>query len=227
MPRYYCLINQAIKMIQINGLQFKYRDGTEWDKYIINDELQGDMYEIPKNPKVVIDIGAHIGGTSILCASKGAEVFAYEPKKSNFDLLVENVALNGFQNKIHCFNKGVGNAGKRKLWLFQNNSGMPSLMDDRFVQTRTEYEMVDVISFNDVMKNIPHCDFMKVDCEGAEWEFLLNLSEENANKIDRIAAELHFEGNEQIGRYLEKFYKVNARPNLEAHCNNRFINCIK
>lgn len=227
MPKYYCFMNEQNHILEIKGLKFRYREGVQWDSYIVNDELQGNMYDIPEHPKVVVDIGAHIGGTSILCASKGAEVYAYEPKKDSFDLLVENARLNGFENKIHCFNKGVGNPGKRKLWLFMDNSGMPSLMDDRFKQERGTYEMVDVISFDEVMKDIPHCDFLKVDCEGAEWEFLLNLSEELANKIDRIAAELHFENNEEIGRHLEKFYKVYAKSDLSTPCNNRFINCTK
>lgn len=216
-----------MKIVEINNLKFKCREGAVWDEYIVNDEFKGNMYDIPEHPKVVIDIGAHIGGTSILCANRGAIVYAYEPKKDTFDVLVENVKLNGFQNRIHCFNKGVGNTGSRKLWLFQENSGMPSLMKDRFKQGRDTYEMVDVISFDEVMESIPHCDLLKVDCEGAEWEFLLNLSKEHAGKIDVITAELHFDGNEQIGRHLEKFYKVDSRPPLSSTAPNRFINCSK
>jgi FkbM family methyltransferase len=227
MPKYYCFINEMDHLLEVRGLKFRYREGTKWDSYIVNDELQGNMYDIPEGLKVVVDIGAHIGGTSVLCASKGAEVYAYEPNKESFDLLVENARLNGFEDKIHCFNKGVGNAGKRKLWLFMNNSGMPSLMDKQFKQERKEYVMVDIISFENVMKDIPHCDLLKVDCEGGEWEFLLNLSEELANKIDRITGELHFDGNEKIGKHLEKFYKVDARPPLNTKTSNRFINCRK
>ena len=52
-----------------------------YDEKILNEELDSsnDIYRIPDNPKMVIDVGAHIGGTSIRCAKMGATVLAYEP----------------------------------------------------------------------------------------------------------------------------------------------------
>jgi FkbM family methyltransferase len=44
-----------------------------------------------------IDVGANVGSYSIWAAERGAEVIAIEPAGDTFALLVENVALNGYQ----------------------------------------------------------------------------------------------------------------------------------
>jgi len=200
----------------------KFYTRGDWDRYIIQDELKGKMYHFPDKMETVLDIGAHIGGTTILCASKGAEVYAYEPHKENFDLLVKNVELNNLQNKVHCFNQGIGGkTEKRKLWLFLDNTGMPSMMEEMYTQERKDFIWIDIIPFSEVIAQKDHWDFVKIDCEGAEYEFLLDLKEEDAKKIDNISAEIHFTDNEKIVNRLKQFYQVDYSPNP----SNIFVNC--
>ena len=40
--------------------------------------------------------------------------------------------------------------------------------------------------------NISHCNFLKLDCEGAEYEILCNLPTKYFKKIDKIVMECHF-----------------------------------
>ena len=35
------------------------------------------------------------------------------------------------------------------------------------------------------------CDFLKIDCEGAEYQIFANMTDETLKKIKRIAAEFH------------------------------------
>ena len=57
---------------------------------------------------IVIDLGAHIGVFSVYAALYGAEkVYAYEPLKENYDLLVKNIAVNNLQDKIIPIQKAV------------------------------------------------------------------------------------------------------------------------
>jgi FkbM family methyltransferase len=44
-----------------------------------------------------VDVGANVGSYSIWAAEQGAEVIAIEPAADTFALLMENVALNGYQ----------------------------------------------------------------------------------------------------------------------------------
>jgi FkbM family methyltransferase len=52
---------------------------------------------------VAIECGSHHGATTILLASwvgPSGKVYAYEPGKTNFEILVENLVLNGIRNVV-------------------------------------------------------------------------------------------------------------------------------
>lgn len=48
---------------------------------------------------------------------------------------------------------------------------------------------------------ISHCDFMKVDCEGAEYSIFSHASKKNLKKITHIAFEVHFFTEEMKQQY--------------------------
>jgi len=155
-------------------------------------DLNFNMYNIPKNPKVVVDIGAHIGGTSILAASMGAGVHAYEPEAYNFEILCNNVKLNGLDDKIRCYNIAVGKPGMAELFVHQKNSGATTLFKNGLKNCLDENkQIVKIISIHDVFASINHCDLLKMDCEGAETDIIRDLDEELINKIDNISVEFH------------------------------------
>lgn len=185
------------------GFNFKIRKG-QWDEAILAGESRPEYYQIPQNPKVVVDIGAHIGGTTILCANRGAKVYAYEPEPENFNLLLENIKINGVEDRIDCFQKGVGIPGTREVYLNPKNSGMAT-----FERISNEKEEVNIIGIKEVFENISHCDLLKMDCEGAEYEFIFDTPFE---KIDQVSMELHKGEQENVIRYLKKFYTVQSRP---------------
>src|SRR4029077_7343525 len=87
---------------------------TKWDQRLrVRLDSLGDMQaafgregeeEIPeilsalKPGGIVLDVGAHIGGFSLIAAravGPSGKVFAFEPVASNVELLEENRALNG------------------------------------------------------------------------------------------------------------------------------------
>ena len=64
-----------------------------WDALIVGNVLRGEYGAIDVRGKVVVDVGAHIGGFAILAATRGARrVLAYEPAAENFRLLALNAA---------------------------------------------------------------------------------------------------------------------------------------
>jgi FkbM family methyltransferase len=57
----------------------------------------------------MIDFGAYIGFTALHAASRGVEVFAFEPNPVSHDLLVRNVAVNPLlAPRMHLFLNGIG-----------------------------------------------------------------------------------------------------------------------
>ena len=190
----------------LQGLKFKVRN-EQWDRNILWGELRQNVYQIPDKPKIVVDIGAHIGGTAILCASKGAEVFAYEPQKENFTRLKENIKLNKLENKIHCFRNAVGDPGNRTLYDNDKNSGMAS-----FSHLTKLPELVESVSIKEVFKKISHCDLLKIDCEGAEYEFIKDIP---FDKIDQISMELHKGKQQEAIDLLKQHYAVKYKKALD------------
>lgn len=58
-----------------------------------------------------------------------------------------------------------------------------------------ESEEVDSISIEDVFKDIPHCDLLKIDCEGGEYEFYQDIP---FQKPVRFLFELHNGDNDEV-----------------------------
>ena len=188
-------------LMDIGGLKFYVRN-SKHDEVVLGHEILQNVYKIG-HPKVVVDIGAHIGGTSCLCAYYGATVYAYEPSKKNFCKLVRNVILNGLEDKVKMFKLGVGTPGKRKLYYHDDNFGCFSLNRNNTLNMVDNWEEVNIISIKDVFKDIDHCDLLKCDCEGGEEEFYMDIPFE---KIDQISMEVHRANG--IKDYLSQFYKV-------------------
>ena len=190
------------KIKEFNGLKFNIRDKS-FDDSVLKHEILADFYRV-KNPGVVVDIGAHIGGTTILCASRGADVYSYEPSKSNYKELLGNLERNNLE--AETFNVAVGNKGNRKLYHHKDNFGCFSFSRDNTNGMIDETEEVETITIEEVFKDIDHCDLLKIDCEGGEREFYKAIPVE---KIDMIAMEIH-DGSLEIKDYLSKFYNVDV-----------------
>ena len=52
----------------------------------------------PKTTDVVLDVGAHLGGLSLLVAPRVKQVYALEPRKDTYALLRLNIFLNRARN---------------------------------------------------------------------------------------------------------------------------------
>jgi len=142
---------------------------------------------------IILDIGSHYGFFAIfanLHLKKNSKIYCFEPSSSNFDVLSNN--LQSVQsNKIQFYQLAIaGNSTERLLALSkpQNHSLYPE-----YITTSTESELVNSISLEDFItaNGIQNIDFLKMDCEGSEYEILLNASPLTLEKIDVISMEVH------------------------------------
>lgn len=193
-----------------NGLKYKLRGGST-DRFIINEVWLHKSY----NPKgfeirpndIVVDIGAHAGIFTILASyfAKQGQVYAFEPFKENYNLVLENINLNKAKN-VKVFNKAVSDSsGKLKFYVSTSkNKGQNSI--HKLGESQKEIS-VDKISFKDFLRTIPKIDFLKIDCEGAEYGILFSLSRKELQKIKKISMEFHNYGKdtgEDLARFLHK-----------------------
>lgn len=175
--------------IEKNNVTFYFRPGSK-DPLVFNDIFRANHYYLPEDMSkmVFVDIGAHIGSASILAASRGAKVYSFEPTKESFDILKKNIGVNKYD--VSARNVGVGRPGKRFLNLNKNQdcNSLHDLEDpENFIGT----EEVEIISLEEALKNIPKIDIMKIDCEGAEWEFFPEITNGLYKKIPYFIGEIH------------------------------------
>ena len=213
---YYSKITPRGKILKIkldNGLQFFFRAQT-MDRTVLKEVFTKEAYykegfEI-KESDTVIDIGGHIGVMAIYAASlaKKGRVIVLEPFLDNYELLQSNVKLNGINNII-AENKAIGKEdgsfrfyirpGKLKKGEVAYNSGGHSF---HLIKDSESFVDVPTLSFDSLVNQfkLDKIDFLKLDCEGAEFDILYNASEESIAKISKIAMECHpFENNTMEG----------------------------
>jgi FkbM family methyltransferase len=159
----------------------------------------------------VVDIGAHVGFFSILAAmkAKGGHVYAFEPAPENFSMLKENVSLNGIKN-ITVINHAVSHeSGTRNFVLYPESSGAHSFTSAELNQKNVI--QVSAISFESFIHEagIEAVHFLKMDCEGAEYEILFNCSSKTLHMIRAIGMEYHNVDDEHTVQQLEIFLKKN------------------
>ena len=87
--------------------------------------------------------------------------------------------------------------------------------------------MATCITLEEAMKDIPYVDFIKFDCEGGEYEFIPNLTQEMAERIGAWSGELHFDDHKLINDTLKKFYKVDCIQEIQLETSNRILFATK
>ena len=139
---------------------------------------------------VVIDVGGHIGSFTILAASRArhGQVYTFEPDGNNYAQLKQNVELNQFSNVVITQMAVGAKSGTRIFYRDDNNDSSSS-----FTRETGAKKVVPIVSLAEVFKskNIVNCDFLKLDCEGSEYEIIFDSPKELFKKISRIAIEVH------------------------------------
>jgi FkbM family methyltransferase len=149
----------------------------------------------------VVDIGAWVGDTSILFAVKGAsKVIAVEPHPYSFQLLLENISENGLQHVVKAVNAAVSSKPGKIL--------VEKVIRDTLSENHYEYRVskpeeqkpyveVPVITLSDVIDLVKKLSppskriVMKMDCEGCEYDALINADVDELKRFDEIILEYH------------------------------------
>lgn len=217
---YFSLIkNETVVFETRNGIKIKLRtDSTDLMAFthvwLIQEYHNEDF--IIKNNDIVIDVGAHIGlfslYVSVYCLD--GKIFSFEPVKENFSLLNQNINLNNKKN-ISIFNCAVSSKNELvKVFLDNDDSG------HSLFSSGEHYEKIHSKSLERIFleNNIEHCDLLKLDCEGAEYEIFETLPTEFFSKIQKIVIEYHFADTqpELLEKLIKKLklcsYSISIKP---------------
>jgi FkbM family methyltransferase len=214
-----------------SGVRFRVR--TAMDVWIIKETCLDRDYETAsvalQDGWIVLDIGAGLGDFAIDSAKRHPHsvVYAYEPFPESFALLQENVRLNSLQN-VRMFPYAVGGVPSGRLTLYATGEAVQHHTAEARTTAAQTFEVTSV-SLDQIFEgnHLTQCDFLKIDCEGAEYEILFNASEQILGRIRHVCLEYH-EGlsaytHQDLARFFrDKGFRVTVRPN-PAHRHLGFL----
>jgi FkbM family methyltransferase len=151
-------------------------------------------FRLPDCP-TVIDIGANAGFFTLFAASRfpGATIIAFEPIAINFSQLERNRNLNK-DARIFCRQMAVyGHAGEVLLGFDPDDSftTAASVISGEDHQKGTT--KVTSVTLSDIFETyqLTRCDFLKMDCEGSEYDILYNCPVKYLHRVVQMAIEVH------------------------------------
>ena len=193
--------------MRVNRIKFTHNQESYDFYYPINGKRQtrgfkniltGKTYPlIKKNPKLILDVGANLGSTSMFFAINypKAKIFSFEPTEMNFRWLQKNTEI--FQNITRIKKGAYFKDTKAKIYLDSESGGRNSIYKN---WTKSErYETVELINFGKFLRTnnlIEKIDILKIDTEGCEVDILTSI-EQHLKNIQVIYLEYHTSSDEQ------------------------------
>ncbi|MEZ4799085.1 MAG: FkbM family methyltransferase [Flavobacteriales bacterium] len=140
----------------------------------------------------IVDIGGHFGYFSLFALKNSgvdSKIYVFEPDPENFKVLSENIK----NSKIISSNKGVSSfVGATTLYL--GNSTNHSIISDYALNNpETKIITIQTVSLAYFMQQngLSQIDFLKMDCEGAEYDIILNSDDKTLQKVRVYSLEFH------------------------------------
>lgn len=160
---------------------------------IENGDIIGIFYDndydfLPVNEEMVVDIGANIGDSALYFTLKGAKrVIALEPYPQNFETAKKNIILNNLSDRIYLLLSACGDR-KGNIIIDGNEKG-------RHVQAMNSNggEVVEVRTLESILNEYHLSSAMlKMDCEGCEYDSILNASDQTLRRFPSMQIEYHY-----------------------------------
>ncbi len=180
-------------------------------------EYEKPGFEI-KNDDVVVDIGAHIGLFALFASQfcKNGKIYCFEPIKENFEMLESNLQINNITNVIPINGAVSADSGTVTIYLNDDESGHSMhITGSKSVQVKS-FSLQNIIDSH----NMDRCNFLKIDCEGEEYQIINSLPSSYFDIIDKMCIEYHFADIkpdllENLIKKLKIFsYSINTRKIL-------------
>lgn len=185
------------RITAVNGLRISFSGneaGTDVLKAIFLQREYADYF--PFYQKVtVVDVGAHFGFFTLFAALQThpeSRIIAIEPDEDNFSRLTANIRAQQLAH-VRCENAAMA-AESGIVKLYKGASINHSIHPDHPLLPETSaFTEVKSVSLNDICAKhgLEHIDFLKLDCEGAEYDILLKTDGEILRKCQCISLEFH------------------------------------
>lgn len=176
LPRHFQYTPQDVRIINRKGIKYEVslNNYNDWLLFFgIDNQHKENIYAKINNGNVILDVGSNIGEVLLNMAKVNPEgtIYGFEPVKSTFEKLQKNVSLNRFSsislhqlalsdtNEIVYYQTKEGHSGGTMMSKESKN------ISQDFIEAKTLDHFVE-------MNSIEKIDFIKVDIEGFEMNFL-------------------------------------------------------
>ena len=170
------------------------------------------------NKRIVIDIGANIGTTTLywLHNDPHCKVYCFEPSSLNFERLSYN--LKKFNKSIILKKLGVDNKNYFKK-LYLTKTGTNSSI---FLKNKKKFEIIRVIDINSILnsllKKYKYIDILKIDTEGTELSIIKSIKYNYIKKIKVINIE-----GKNYNKYLPNFFSFSFKGSASRFKNTKLL----
>ena len=166
---------------------------------------------------IAIDLGSNIGLFCLENHKNFKDIFAIEASYWNFLNSLSNIFKSGIRN-VRCFNLAAGKNTGEIIKIYQN--GFDSVSATTSVEMLSAlnkdidtvpYHSVYSISLEGIFEffGLNYIDFLKIDIEGAEYDFLLG---KDLSNIASMGIEIHGtfgkEKKDQLKSHLNKYFEI-------------------
>jgi len=205
------LVSQKRGTVQVFTRNAGNQDQSMIDEVLVCDSYRVDcLCRILPVPKVIMDIGGHIGcfGLRAKVAWPEARIVAFEPNPESAMLYRCNMERNGFQHwQIHecavsyetektVLAEHVGAASSGGILttpeLIDTLPGLRTVSNPNVEVHTMERAVQDAAAGGDI-------DLLKIDCEGGELSIFRDMLPETADKIKFIVGEYHMKDGGYYG----------------------------
>lgn len=182
------IVHGAVMLLPVNP------DQMFWTVVGKGEELTRKVVRGKRGGTVIV-VGANLGLYVLKFAREVGEkglVIAFEPSPGAYEILLKNIALNGFEKNVYVINKAVSNIDN---YIYEFTTPDMEMMDPRasFVIRAGKYKFfTPSVMLDTVVKELNvRPDLITVDTEGAEPEVLEGAVMTVRNYKPTIVVEVH------------------------------------
>ena len=129
------------------------------------------LYQAASRGGCCVEVGAHIGTSTLEAASHFTKVYAFEPSADNHALLVHNACRNGM-NTLQPWRMALSDFnGKAKFWVCEVGRSVCHSLNQA-VARAAQVEEVDVSTLDATLPGIRDCTMLMIDAEGHDMRVL-------------------------------------------------------
>jgi FkbM family methyltransferase len=181
--------------VKEGGYRFKIREAM--DAWVIKETCVDHDYLSPANFQphwTVVDIGAGLGDFTVFAAKHCPDgvVFAYEPLAESFQLLQHNLALNQISH-VKTFQQATASSSGSMTATQEPGKAVSTRFVAETAGADGKEGVIPVISLAEILDRLPDgcCHLLKVDCEGCEFDLLMNSPSKLLAQVERLSVETH------------------------------------